>query len=208
MKKLICSKDVELFLEKGLKELEIEKGTIITPSAKDIIKNNEINVVIKEKKLKSNNNESIDMDKVMELFKVVSKDPVLQKAIIKMLLKEEKFQEEIDPTGFSLIKGKTVKYDKVFNNLNVYSQNLIDTDDQIVGFLKIDGDAFIKKTKSKGNLYVIEGELEILLNGRKFFIEKGDLIRVPENINLKIESKGESKLLYFSKDLNWSEPFL
>ncbi|MGL5614100.1 hypothetical protein, partial [Cetobacterium sp.] len=78
MKKLICAKDLEEILENGAKEIEIDKDTILTPSAKDIIKNSDIKVFIKEKKVENEVLKDIDMNKIMEFFKIVSKDQVLQ----------------------------------------------------------------------------------------------------------------------------------
>ncbi|MCQ8212689.1 hypothetical protein NON08_09175 [Cetobacterium somerae] len=208
MKKLICAKDLEKIVVDGVKEIEIDKDTILTPSAKDIIKNNEIKILIKEKKSQDNLFENMDMEKLMEFFKVVSKDQGLQKAIMKILLNEKKFEKETDLTGFTLIKGDTIKYDKIFKNLNIFSQDLVKTKDEIIGFLKIDGDSFIKKTKSKGNLYVVDGEIDVILNGKRYFGKKGDLINIPEKIELKIGSKNIATLLYFSKDLTWSESLL
>ena len=157
MKKLICAKDLEEILENGAKEIEIDKDTILTPSAKDIIKNSDIKVLIKEKKVENEVLKDIDMNKIMEFFKIVSKDQVLQKTIMKMLLNEKKFEKECDSSGFTLIKGESIKFDKIFKNLNIYSQ---------------------------------------------------DLINIPKKAEIKIGSKDMAKVLYFSKDLNWSEPLL
>lgn len=205
MKKLICVKDVELILEKNMCELEIDEKTIITPAAKDIIKNHNIKVLLKKEKVEKNSIGNMDMDKVMEFFKVISKDPVLQKSIMKILLNEKKFEIETDKTGFTLIKGDSIKYDKNFKNLNIYSQDLIKTKDNIVGILKIDNDSFVKNTQSDGNLFIVEGDVDIILNGKKYTAKSGDLVSIPKNINLKITSSNASKVLYFSKNLNWSE---
>lgn len=208
MKKLICAKDLEKILENGLKEIVIDKDTILTPSAKDIIKNSDIIVLIEEKKLENEALKDVDIEKLMEFFKIVSKDQILQTAIIKMLLDEKKFEKECDSSGFTLIKGETIKFDKIFKNLSIYSQNLINTDEEVIGILKIDRDNFIKKTKSNGNLFIIEGEVEVILNGKRYLGKSGDLINIPKKVEIKIGSKDMAKVLYFSKDLNWSEPLL
>lgn len=208
MKKLICAKDLEEILENGAKEIEIDKDTILTPSAKDIIKNSDIKVFIKEKKVENEVLKDIDMNKIMEFFKIVSKNQVLQKTIMKMLLNEKKFEKECDSSGFTLIKGESIKFDKIFKNLNIYSQDLINTDEEIIGILKLERDNFIKKTKSKGNLFIIDGEVEIVLNGKRYLGKSGDLINIPKKAEIKIGSKDMAKVLYFSKDLNWSEPLL
>ena len=148
------------------------------------------------------------MNKIMEFFKIVSKDQVLQKTIMKMLLNEKKFEKECDSSGFTLIKGESIKFDKIFKNLNIHSQDLVKSDEEIIGILKIERDNFIKKTKSKGNLFIIDGEVEIVLNGKRYLGKSGDLINIPKKAEIKIGSKDIAKVLYFSKDLNWSEPLL
>lgn len=208
MKKLICASDIDKILEEGMNQIEIDKDTLITPAAKDIIMNNGILILMKEEKEEDDIFRDMNTDKLLEFFKIVSNDSVLQKKIIEILLKDKKFDKEIDSSGFSLIKGNSIKFNKVFQNLNIYAQDLINTEDEIIGMLKIEKDTFIKKTKFNGNLYVIKGEIEITLNGKKFLGEESDLINIPKNLNLKIESKEEAHLLYFSKSLGWSEPFL
>lgn len=112
---------------------------------------------------------------------------------------KKKFEIETDKTGFTLIKGDSIKYDKNFKNLNIYSQDLIKTKDNIVGILKIDNDSFVKNTQSDGNLFIVEGDVDIILNGKKYTAKSGDLVSIPKNINLKITSSNASKVLYFSK---------
>ena len=45
-------------------------------------------------------------------------------------------------------------------------------------------------------------------NGKRYLGKSGDLIDIPKKAEIKIGSKDMAKVLYFSKDLNWSEPLL
>lgn len=203
MKKLISAKDLEEIVAKGLKELVIDKNTILTPLAKDIIKNHGLEVIVKEEENKQELFNNIDMNKLMEFFKLASQDEHLQKAILKMLLNEKKFEQEIDSSGFVITKGESIKYDKLFNTSNIFYQDIINNQEEVIAFLKIENDEFVKTIKSKGNLYIIDGDIELIFDDKRYYGKKGDLINIPENIEIKIFAKNMAKLLCFSKDLNW-----
>lgn len=202
MKKLIIAKNLEEIVAKGLKEIVIDKNTILTPLAKDIIKNNGLKIIVKEED-KEESFSNIDMKKLMEFFKLASRDEHLQKAILKMLLNEKKFKQEIDPSGFTLTKGDSIKYDKLLNTSNIFYQDIINNQEEVIAFLKIENDEFVKTIKSKGNLYIIDGEIELIFDDKRYCGKKGDLINIPKDIEIKIFSKNTAKLLCFSKDLNW-----
>lgn len=199
LKELICAKDIEKILEEDKKEIEIEDGAIITAAAQDLIKNNEVQVVTK----KNEKDMDMDLEKFINFFKMVSKDEKLQKKIKEILLNEKKFKMEEDASGLFLIRGESVKFDKIFESLNIYGQELIKNSEENIGMIKIIGDSFIKKVKSKGKIYVISGEIEMTMKGKNFLGKTGDIIHFPKNIDLRIGSKEEAKLLYFSKDLSW-----
>lgn len=202
MKKLISSKNLEEIVAKGVKEIVINKDTILTPLAKDIIKNNGLKIIVKEES-KENLFSNMDMNKLMEFFKLASTNEHLKNAILKMLLNEKKFEQEIDSSGFTLTKGDSIKYDKLFNSSNTFYQEIVNNQEEVITFLKIENDEFVKTIKSKGNLYVIDGEIELAFDEKKYFGKKGDLINIPKDIEIKISSKNIAKLLCFSKDLNW-----
>jgi ethanolamine utilization protein EutQ len=202
LKKLISSKNLEEIVAKGVKEIVINKDTILTPLAKDIIKNNGLKIIVKEES-KENLFSNMDMNKLMEFFKLASTNEHLKNAILKMLLNEKKFEQEIDSSGFTLTKGDSIKYDKLFNSSNTFYQEIVNNQEEVITFLKIENDEFVKTIKSKGNLYVIDGEIELAFDEKKYFGKKGDLINIPKDIEIKISSKNIAKLLCFSKDLNW-----
>jgi ethanolamine utilization protein EutQ len=202
LKKLISSKNLEEIVAKGLKEIVINKDTILTPLAKDIIKNNGLKIIVKEES-KENLFSNMDMNKLMEFFKLASTNEHLKNAILKMLLNEKKFEQEIDSSGFTLTKGDSIKYDKLFNSSNTFYQEIVNNQEEVITFLKIENDEFVKTIKSKGNLYVIDGEIELAFDEKKYFGKKDDLINLPKDIEVKISSKNIAKLLCFSKDLNW-----
>lgn len=204
MKKLISAKDLEKILEKGLKEVEIDKNTILTPLAKDIIKNNNLKLIVKKEEKEKSSFENIEAEKLIEFFRLASKNEELKNAILEMLKMEKKFEQEIDPSGLIITRGESIKYDRVFEGSNIFCQSIVNNKDEIISFLQLENDQLMKKVESKGNLYIIDGELELIFDDKRYFVKKGDLINLPENIELNIFSKNTAKLLCFSKELNWT----
>ena len=53
--------------------------------------------------------------------------------------------------------------------------------------------------------YIIEGRLEILIDGRKVVGEAGDIILIPKNSKIEFSAPKYAKFLYFVYPANWSE---
>ena len=53
--------------------------------------------------------------------------------------------------------------------------------------------------------YIIEGRLEILIDGRKVVGEAGDIILIPKNSKIEFSAPNYAKFLYFVYPANWSE---
>ena len=53
--------------------------------------------------------------------------------------------------------------------------------------------------------YIIEGRLEILIDGRKVVGEAGDVILIPKNSKIEFSAPNYAKFLYFVYPANWSE---
>lgn len=53
--------------------------------------------------------------------------------------------------------------------------------------------------------YIIEGRLEILIDGRKIVGEAGDVILIPKNSKIEFSAPDYAKFMYFVYPANWSE---
>ncbi len=53
--------------------------------------------------------------------------------------------------------------------------------------------------------YIIEGRLEILIDGRRVVGEAGDVILIPKNSKIEFSAPNYAKFLYFVYPANWSE---
>ena len=53
--------------------------------------------------------------------------------------------------------------------------------------------------------YVIEGKLEIVIDGRTIVGEKGDVLLIPKGSNIKFKATEYAKFIYVVYPANWME---
>lgn len=209
MKKLICANDIEKLIVDGEKEIYVDKDVILTPSAIDIAKNNEIEIIfssqpIKIKEKKETTIKNVDTQKMLDLFRVIIKEGLLQDMIEQLTAENNsKFEIETDCNGFKIIKGNTVKLERIETDdkdSKVYYQELISEEDSkvSVGFFNIEDSKFETKDTNEEIFYVIDGEISININGKTYKAKKDDVLFIPLNSKIKIESKGLTKIFYTS----------
>ena len=217
MKKLICANDIEKLIVNGEKEIYIGKNVILTPSAIDIAKNNEIEIIfnsqaIKEKKedkmekVEKITPKNVDTQQMLDLFRVIIKEGLLQD-MIKQLTAENnsnsKFEFETDCKGFKIIKGNTVKLERIETDdkdSKVYYQELISEEESkiSVGFFNMEDSKFETENTNEEIFYIIDGEISININGKTYKANKDDVLFIPLDSSIKIESKGITKIFYTS----------
>lgn len=214
MKKLICAKDMEEFLETNKKVFFIEENTILTPSAKDIAQNNGIEVTmnkIKEKKVASTSNlpKNLDSEKLLEMFKLIINEGLLQEMVqILANTNISKFNATCDESGLKVVRGNTVKMD-VFDtgnpNNKVYFQEVVSKDESKMsaGFLTIEDSKFEWELTYEEIDYVIEGTVTVEINGKTYTANEGDILFVPKNSKVVWGSPNKARLFYATYPANW-----
>lgn len=216
VKKLICAKDMEEFLDTNEKVFFIEGNTILTPSAKDIAKNNGIEITtnkIAEKKevATSNFTENLDSQKLLKMFKTIIKDGLLQE-MLQILANSNiaKFNAECDESGLKVVRGNTVKMD-YFDTGNtdnkVYFQELVNKDESKMsaGFLTIENSNFEWELTYEEIDYVIEGTVTVEVNGKTYTANEGDVLFVPKNSKVVWGSPNKARLFYATYPANWAD---
>ena len=217
MKRLICAKDMEEFLATGEKVFYIDKDVILTPSAKDIAKNNDISITtekVSEKEICSTSCkgvESLDSNKLLEMFKELINEGLLQE-MLKILASGEdsKFVSSCDESGLKVVRGSSVKMD-VFDtgnpNNKVYFQELISKDESKMsaGFLIIEDSKFEWELTYEEIDYVIEGTVTVEINGKTYEANAGDVLFVPKGSKVVWGSPNKAKLFYTTYPANWAD---
>lgn len=217
MKRLICAKDMEKFLAAGEKVFYIDKDVILTPSAKDIAKNNDISITtekISDKEICSTSCkgvEGLDSNKLLEMFKELVNEGLLQE-MLKILASGEgsKFISSCDESGLKVVKGSSVKMD-VFDtgnpNNKVYFQELISKDESKMsaGFLIIEDSKFEWELTYEEIDYVIEGTVTVEINSKIYEANAGDVLFVPKGSKVVWGSPNKAKLFYATYPANWAD---
>ncbi|BFN04762.1 DUF861 domain-containing protein [Clostridium tetani] len=209
MKKLICAKDVEELISKGEKIFYIDGTEIITPSARDLVKNNGIEFTTKPCEIKVQsleNNKALNMDEfdsemMINFFKKMMDKGILEEILKCLKQKSLPFEAECDPSGLKVIRGNTVKMD-VFDTGNpdakVYFQELFSKKGSKIGagFLTIEDSKFHLKLNCEEMNYVIEGTLTVEINGKTYTAHAGDVLFLPKDSTVLLKSFAKTKVFY------------
>lgn len=196
MKKLICAKDVSEAHEQGKQTIFFDRNTIVTPSAKDMAE--ACHICLKEESCQQS--ESADDDFLQELTKD-SFVAMLKALLAKETVCQQPFAYEKHKNGLKLIKGSSVKMD-VFDvgnpKANVHVQEIVGKEEarMSVGFLEIDHSGFEWELDYEEVDYVIEGTLQVTIDGTTYTGNAGDVIFVPKNSKVTWASPNKAKMFY------------
>ncbi len=230
MKNLITADDVKKSIENGEKCMNIDSNTIITPAARDYASDNKIMFIDKpvekfkgettcpeEKCLTQNPKEDDDtINKISQEFTGVDRkliEKIVKEVIAeKMLLKmTNSFQKECDPSGLRLIRGDTViceKFDNGNPDSNVGLKDIVNTKESPnmgAGFMTIENSRFDWELCYDEFEYIVEGNLDITINGTTYKGKAGDVFFIPKDSKITWSTKDYAKFFYTTYPANWAE---
>lgn len=141
----------------------------------------------------------LDMNAIYKFFKILS-----EKGLVEKLLEtapEPPYQAETDPAGLKLVRGRTVKMDAYSmgtSEAKVYGQEVIGKQDSSMsaGFLTVDHSSFERESAYEEINIVVEGTLDLTLNGRTFTAREGDVLYIPKGVKATKGSPDCAKLFY------------
>lgn len=207
MKRLIQAKDVEEAKRLEQSKIVIEDHTIITPSAKDLAKFNMMEFVKsspKEIENREGNREcsigsearGIDSEKIYHLFKALMDKGMLEQVLASLGASVNYISETMD-NGVKVIRGESVQYEPT-KDKGVYRRELIGNNHGMkAGMIKLDHSCYESSEKCEGTYMVLEGDINLSVNGKCFTAYSGDTVHIPAGAVLKRESKS-AKLFYVS----------
>lgn len=218
MKNLITADDVKKSIEKGENCMIIDSNTIITPAARDYANDNKINFVDKpiEKPKQNAEAEGDTIDKISQEFAGVDRkliEKIVKEVIAeKMLLKmTNSFQKLCDPSGLRLIRGNTViceKFDNGNPDSNVGLKDIVNTKESPnmgAGFMTIEESSFDWELCYDEFEYIVEGNLDITINGTTYQGKAGDVFFIPKDSKITWSTKDYAKFFYTTYPANWAE---
>lgn len=132
------------------------------------------------------------------------------KRIVQDLEKTAKFEKHVDPSGVMSIRASTVKPepfdtgkpgDKVF----LTDVSTLEESPRLgAGIMEMDHSNFDWTLRYDEWDYVIDGRLEIVIDGRRVVGDAGDMIFIPANSSITFNSPAACRFAYFVYPANWS----
>jgi len=135
---------------------------------------------------------------------------VITKLILEKLQQSDgKIIKEVDSSGVISIKGSTVKcepFDTGRAGDKVYLKDILSLDESPrlgCGFMEMKNSSFPWTLKYDEIDYIIEGTLEIIINGNKIRGNAGDVIFIPMNSSIEFSAPDYAKFIYITYPANW-----
>ena len=126
-------------------------------------------------------------------------------------LDHEDFQKEVDPSGVIRIVTSTVKTERMdTGNPNDYvgTKDILTLEESPrlgCGIMELDHTTFPWTLKYDECDYIIEGTLDILIDGRRIRGQKGDIIHIPANSSIAFSTPDFVRAAYCTYPANWAE---
>lgn len=200
MKKLITAADVEKMHAAGENIVYVDKNTIITAAAVDFMKEN--GMMQTNQQLCAATPTS-NVEPVANVNEDCSNLPAndLMKAIKTIL--SGHINNLNKPEGrFQIINTRDARYniyDTGVTGNNVQYQELVGENQSAhirQGIVKLIGSAFPRTTKRTETGMVLEGSINVSINGIAHVAKAGDMIFIPANAEIILEAEEYAKLLY------------
>ena len=145
-------------------------------------------------------------------------DEKLVAEIVKRVIMEQmdndktpQIEKQKDKSGVLSVKGSSVKCDKFDTGKpgdRVYLKDILTLEENknlATGFMEMDRCEFDWTLNYDEVDYIIEGTLEIKIDGRKVTGNAGDVIMIPKGSTIKFSAPGYVKFQYVTYPANWAE---
>ncbi|MBZ9634260.1 ethanolamine utilization protein [Clostridium sp. FP1] len=139
-------------------------------------------------------------------------EDMVRKIIIETLSKEKcEFEKHIDPSGIMSVKLNTVKLDKFDTGKerdDVLLKDVLTLEESPrlgCGLMEMKETCFDWTLKYDEIDYVIDGTLEVNIDGRKVVANKGEIILIPKNSKIQFSVPNYAKFMYVTYPANWAE---
>ncbi len=139
-------------------------------------------------------------------------EEIVRKVLADALTKNNaEFEKHVDPSGILSVNLSTVKADKFDTGKegdNVLLKDLVTLEESPrlgCGLMEMTETTFDWTLKYDEIDYVIEGTLEINIDGRKVVGNQGDIIFIPKNSSIQFCVPKYAKFIYVTYPANWAE---
>lgn len=116
------------------------------------------------------------------------------------------FVKENDPSGIIRIQTSTVKCEPFAGTPGVFLKDIVTLDEAPrmgAGVMELDHTSFEWTLTYDEYDYVIDGELEIEIDGRIVCGHPGDIIYIPGNSHIHFQTRSTARYAYFVYPADW-----
>ncbi len=206
MKALITVAEIKEFAKRQEKIIYTEANTIITPAAKDAASEHSIEIVVG--RVPDEEDEKVNKCQIVEQT-TCRVDASLVARIVEEVLSQMEINtkpshlvKEADISGLRLVKGDTVVLDKFSqgnSNNNVRLKEVLsikESPNMATGFMEMEETSFDWNLKYDEINYVIQGILEVTINGNKYTGEAGDVFYIPAGAKVKFSTPSRVRFFF------------
>lgn len=116
------------------------------------------------------------------------------------------FFKQVDKSGILLVKTDTVKTAPFEHGERVYVTDVVTLEESPrmgAGVMELDNTDFEWTLTYDEFDFVIEGTLEIEIDGRTITANKGDLIFIPKNSHIHFKTPNKARFMFFTYPADW-----
>jgi len=173
----------------GQKELFLEPGTIITPAAKDEAKQRGIVFRTGVPSGPGPNQPQAQEQNCL--------DPKLVERIVQEVLaalpefRPRQQSKEIDPSGLVLVRKDCSNGGQVGEILSSSESPSLSS-----GFITLEGESLKKNSACDEVNFLLEGSLNLLVNGRNYQVKAGDVFYIPKDTSLVLSAQQRARFFF------------
>lgn len=204
MKELICAKDIESLINQGKKELCISQDAIITPSARDAASVHGVSFVSEISVSDGTDTGGIDSELIYKALLSIAGEGKLADLLGGIGGMKAPYLSEKDVSGVKFIRGSSVTWEALDTGNpsdagKVYYRELMNQDDgspMNAGFITIEQTDFAWDVVIHEIYYIIEGTLQVTINGKSYLAQAGDSVYFPKGARAAFGSPDKMKAFY------------
>lgn len=138
-------------------------------------------------------------------------ESIVKKVIEEQMNQSQKQHRTVDKSGVIGIKAEQIKpepFDTGKAGDKVYLTDLYSLDESPrlgAGIMEMEDTTFDWTLTYDEVDYVIDGTLEIIIDGRKIVGNKGDVILIPKNTKIQFSTPNFCRFMYVVYPANWAE---
>lgn len=199
MKKLIATGDIQKAASEGLKEIVVNKNTLVTPAAHDLARELGIRFVAE----KENNNSTASNTRInTELINRIVQEVLAQLGLFNI---NHKPQIERDISGVRLTYGQTTIFQPIIVSptggkvAGAHILSPAESPGLFARFISLENISYDYTAEAPEFCYVISGNVQLKIDDRVYKAQGGDAIYLPPGIRITLSCNEEAKIFVTRK---------